>query len=112
MTDKETKVPKNYTYTIEGIDRKYSIPSNGLDISNEFDADTLIQSAALSFYLEEHKYHDPSLWPLVFKFSSLTSKIEMKVELHYSPSFLIKPNSLIIKEELVAPKRTRKIKEK
>lgn len=110
--DKEIKIPKAYVFTVEGIEKRFSVPSLSRDINDEFDADTIVQSAALSVMLDDEKYRDPNEWPLIFKFNATDRIVEMKVELHYSPSFLVKPNSTITTiEEKPKPKpRAKRVK--
>lgn len=127
MNAKEIKPPKAYIYTIEGVldeegvEKRFSIASLGRDINEEFDADCLAHSAALSFFIDYEDYRTEDKWPLKFRFLTKDKPVELVVELSFSPCFLTKPKSIVkvieAKEvsledievlEEASPKKTRK----
>lgn len=118
----EEKIPKSYYYSVDGVVdeegnlKKFSIPSYGRDLDDEFDLEGVGNTTALSFYLENEEYQDISKWPLMFRFYKTlkAQSIELEMNLSFSPCFLSTPKKIVIekKAEVKAkPKRTRKPKE-
>ena len=119
----EDKIPKAYYYSVDGVLddegnlKKFSIPSYGRDVDDEFDLEGIGNTTALSFYLDNEEYRDLEKWPLLFKFyKTLRSvSIDLAMNLSYAPCFLSTPKKIIIekKQEVKEkPKRVRKPKEK
>ena len=120
----EIKIPKLYYYSVEGVLdsngdlRKFSTPSYGLDLNEEFDLDCISSSTALTFFLDNEEYKDESKWPLNFKFYKTLkdSPIELEMNLTFSPCFFSTPKPIVVTKEAeaistVKPKRARKPKE-
>lgn len=118
----EDKIPKSYYYSVDGVLdeegnlKKFSIPSYGRDVDDEFDLEGIGNTTALSFYLDNEEYRDIEKWPLLFKFYKTlrSSSIDLEMNLSYSPCFLSTPKKIIIekKQEVKEkPKRIRKPKE-
>lgn len=114
----EVKFPKFYIYTVDGIlneegePKKFSIPTLSRDIEDDFELDSVANSAALFFFVDNKEYQDPEKWPLIFKFVSHTKTIkEVKMSLDFAPSFSsnIKPP---VKEEIKKVVRRRKTTKK
>lgn len=122
---KEVKFPKLYAYTVEGIvdedgvEKRFSVPSLSRDINDDFDADSIAHSAALSFFLDNEEYRSEDHWPLKFRFQTKDQPVELTVELSFSPCFLTKPKSIVkvieaketsldVEETEEPPKKTRK----
>lgn len=98
---KEVKIPKAYSYTVEGVVddqgtlKKFTVPSLSRDIHDEFDADCIAGSAALAFYLDNEDYRELEKWPLKFKFQTSTTPVELEMNLSYSPCFLSTPKKIV-----------------
>ena len=120
----ENKIPKLYYYSVEGVLdvngdlKKFSIPSYGRDLAEEFDLDGISNTTALSFFLENEEYKDESKWPLTFKFYKTLkdSPIEQEMNLTFSPCFFSTPKPIVVTKEAeainsVKVKRTRKPKQ-
>lgn len=120
----ENKIPKLYYYSVAGVLdvngdlKKFSIPSYGRDLAEEFDLDGISNTTALSFFLENEEYKDESKWPLTFKFYKTLkdSPIELEMNLTFSPCFFSTPKPIVVTKEAeaistVKPKRARKPKE-
>ena len=118
----EEKIPKAYYYSVDGVLdeegalKKFSIPSFGRDIDDEFDLEGVGNTTALSFYLDNEDYQDIDKWPLKFFFYKdlKAQSVELEMNLSLSPCFLSTPKKIITEkkaEAKVKPKRTRKPKE-
>lgn len=109
----ELKIPKAYLYTVDGVLneegelRKFSTPSLSRDINDDFELDSVANSAALFFFLDNEDYQAEDKWPLVFRFTSHTKEAkEVTMTLSFAPSFSssIKPKE----PEVVKKTRTRR----
>lgn len=119
----EDKIPKAYYYSVDGVLddegnlKKFSIPSYGRDVDDEFDLEGIGNTTALSFYLDNEEYRDLEKWPLLFKFyKTLRSvSIDLEMNLSYAPCFLSTPKKIVVTKEAATPapkpKRQRKVKE-
>ena len=121
MANNDSKIPKAYYYSVDGVLddegnlKKFSIPSYGRDVDDEFDLEGIGNTTALSFYLDNEEYRDLEKWPLLFKFyKTLRSvSIDLEMNLSYAPCFLSTPKKIVITKETATPKpkRQRKVKE-
>ena len=121
VKDNENNIPKIYTYTVDGFYtdneedekelKRFSIPSFGRDLTNEFDLDNEASYAAQCLYLDYPEYKDPTKWPLLFKFyiRKNSKPIEIEMNLSFSPCFMSTPRQIrITKEESKKKKITKK----
>ena len=112
---KEVKIPKAYSYTVEGVVddqgtlKKFTVPSLSRDIHDEFDADCIAGSAALAFYLDNEDYRELEKWPLKFKFQTSTTPVELEMNLSYSPCFLSTPKNIV--KTITAPESSTETEE-
>ena len=127
VKDNENNIPKIYTYTVDGFYtdnreedekelKRFSIPSFGRDLTNEFDLDNEASYAAQCLYLDYPEYKDPTKWPLLFKFyiRKNAKPVEIEMNLSFSPCFMSTPRQikLIKNKELDEKKTTEKQKNK
>ena len=106
VKDNENNIPKIYTYTVDGFYtdneedekelKRFSIPSFGRDLTNEFDLDNEASYAAQCLYLDYPEYKDPSKWPLLFKFyiRKNSKPVEIEMKLSFSPCFMSTPKQI------------------
>ncbi len=106
VKDNENNIPKIYTYTVDGFYtdneedekelKRFSIPSFGRDLTNEFDLDNEASYAAQCLYLDYPEYKDPSKWPLLFKFyiRKNSKPVEIEMNLSFSPCFMSTPKQI------------------
>ena len=108
VKDNENNIPKIYTYTVDGFYteheneedekelKRFSIPSFGRDLTNEFDLDNEASYAAQCLYLDYPEYKDPSKWPLLFKFyiRKNSKPVEIEMNLSSSPCFMSTPKQI------------------
>lgn len=122
MANNEPKIPKAYYYSVEGVLeengedlKRFTIASLSRDLNDEFDIESLGNSAALFFYLDNEDYQDESKWPLTFKFYATpkASPVELEMNLSHTPCFLSTPKKIVVTKEAATPKpkRQRKVKE-
>lgn len=126
IKDNENNIPKIYTYTVDGFYtdneedekelKRFSIPSFGRDLTNEFDLDNEASYAAQCLYLDYPEYKDPSKWPLLFKFyiRKNSKPVEIEMNLSFSPCFMSTPKQtkLVKNKEPNKNKTTEKYKNK
>lgn len=99
-------IPKFYTYSVIGILnedkdlKRFTVPSLGRDIEDEFDLDGVVQYAALNFFLADETYKDVSIWPLTFKISGGQVTKEVEVMLDFAPTFSLKEKKVLIKKQI------------
>ena len=108
VKDNENNIPKIYTYTVDGFYteheneedekelKRFSIPSFGRDLTNEFDLDNEASYAAQCLYLDYPEYKDPSKWPLLFKFyvRKNSKPVEIEMNLSFSICFMSTPKQI------------------
>lgn len=106
VKDNENNIPKIYTYTVDGFYtdneedekelKRFSIPSFGRDLTNEFDLDNEASYAAQCLYLDYPEYKDPTKWPLLFKFyiRKNSKPVEIEMNLSFSPCFMSTPKQI------------------
>lgn len=106
IKDNENNIPKIYTYTVDGFYtdneedekelKRFSIPSFGRDLTNEFDLDNEASYAAQCLYLDYPEYKDLSKWPLLFKFyiRKNSKPVEIEMNLSFSLCFTSTPRQI------------------
>ena len=108
VKDNENTIPKIYTYTVDGFYteheneenekelKRFSIPSFGRDLTNEFDLDNEASYAAQCLYLDYPEYKDITKWPLLFKFyvRKNSKPVEIEMNLSFSPCFMSTPKQI------------------
>lgn len=106
IKDNENNIPKIYTYTVDGFYtdneedekelKRFSIPSFGRDLTNEFDLDNEASYAAQCLYLDYPEYKDLSKWPLLFKFyiRKNSKPVEIEMNLSFSLCFTSTPKQI------------------
>lgn len=124
-TKSDDAIPKVYYYSVDGLVdeegnlRKFTTPSLGRDLEDEFDLESLGGSTALFFYLDNEEYKDPEKWPLTFKFykSLKSASVDLEMNLSFSPCFMGTPKKIATEKKQETPKpvktrKPRKLKEK
>lgn len=120
VKDNENNIPKIYTYTVDGFYtdngeedekelKRFSIPSFGRDLTNEFDLDNEASYAAQCLYLDYPEYKDPTKWPLLFKFyiRKNAKPVEIEMNLSFSPCFMSRSRQIkLIKNKEPDEKKT------